>query len=233
MRSKRDSRRPSATVARGIRQVQLGNDGDIADWRRSGLFDGLYFNLSGALIEETYSIGTRVMLSSDGNVYPITQRDLDLGNVDIGTDDPLQQVLDGMECRGAMWFWRPVIYTIGTAEMAALAGATAAGAGASVSVVGRFSSSAIRQGVNAVLSNGNNVGHIFRAKHLLEPLLLRYGTKAAVLSQILNQLNGNIPASGVINQTINLAGYTVRVTGQVVNGVPMISNVWIPMGPHP
>ncbi|MBS1769573.1 MAG: hypothetical protein JSS77_07915 [Acidobacteria bacterium] len=155
MRSKRDSRRPSATVARGIRQVQLGNDGDIADWRRSGLFDGLYFNLSGALIEETYSIGTMVMLSSDGNVYPITQRDLDLGNVDIGTDDPLQQVLDGMECRGAMWFWRPVIYTIGTAEMAALAAATAAGLGAGSGTLTRLE-----------LSEANSIGSSFSSAQL-------------------------------------------------------------------
>ncbi|MBV6497005.1 MAG: hypothetical protein JFAIHJKO_02138 [Pyrinomonadaceae bacterium] len=55
-------------------------------------------------------IGKMVLLCSDGNIYPITQRDIDIGTVHIGTDDPLRQMLDGFEHRGAMWFWRPAIY---------------------------------------------------------------------------------------------------------------------------
>mgnify|MGYP001394898272 CR=1 FL=1 len=154
-------------------------------------------------------IGNMVLLSSDGNVYPITQHDIDLGTVNGGTGDPLHQMLDGFENQGAMWFWRPVIYTIGTAEMAVLAGATGTGAGASIGIPGRFSAAAIREGVKAVLKVDNNVSHIFQAKHLLEPLLLKYGSKAALLTNVLNELNGKVPATGIINQTINLGGQAV------------------------
>jgi hypothetical protein len=157
---------------------------------------------------------------------------------------PLQQMLNGSE--EVLWWGRPVVYA-GTAVVcvpAALPGLTAAGgSAASGGLLGlgltegagglTFTSAAINQGVASVLSNSNNVGHIFHSKHLLEPLLLRYGSQAGVLTHVLNQLNGRIPPNGAINTTIDVGGYVVRVTGQVVNGIPMISNVWIPMGPHP
>lgn len=88
-----------------------------------------------------------------------------------------------------------------------------------------------QQAVNNVVGNANRMGHIFRAKHLLEPLVARFG-QAGVVTQVVNALNG-LPANGLFNTTVNIAGYSVTVTGRTVMSVPYISNFWIPMGPLP
>jgi len=182
--------------------------------------NNVVITITGGTMATPDQIGTMVMLSSDGNVYPITQRDLDLGNVDIGTDDPLQQVLDGMECRGAMWFWRPVIYTIGTAEMAALAAATAAGAGATAGEVASLSNSILSRGgmyANAGIrfSQTKYLDILFKTGRIDAPLTKRAVEAALEVSKRYISEPGRTPAQiqehirriGILEKALKKMGY--------------------------
>ena len=78
-----------------------------------------------------------------------------------------------------------------------------------------------------VTGSASRMGHIFASKHLLQPLVARFGSQGAVVHQVVNSLNG-LPANRVFTTSVNVAGYNVVVTGRTVIGVPFISNFWIP-----
>lgn len=137
----------------------------------------------------------------------------------------------GLYATGALAGGTTTLGITGTGVGTSLASA-GAGAGAGATLLPQYTKSTIQLAVSRVMSNPNNVSHIFHQKHLLQPLVTRYGSQSAVLTQVLNSLNGKVPSSGIINTQVNLGGYVINVTGRVVDGVPMISNLWIAMGPH-
>jgi cytoskeletal protein RodZ len=106
----------------------------------------------------------------------------------------------------------------------------AGGTSAAATQLPQFSKSTIDQMIARILAKEASLGthKIFTSGHLLNPLVARFGSQAAVVAQIANAMNGRFPADGTFNITINVARVNVVVTGTVINQVPIISNFWIP-----
>ncbi len=185
-------------------------------------------------------VGATVILGPNGNLTPVMPDGVSPVQSERADDDSIQQMLNGTE--ETLWFWRPAIYVSSPIAMLPalpIAGPLASGGSAvgggllELGVVGGETLSAatpeIATGVAQVLSNANNVNHIFAAKHLLDSLLIRFGSQAGLMTAVLNQIASRLPSSGPFRETITISGVQLVVTGSVVNGVPLVSNMWVPM----
>lgn len=70
------------------------------------------------------------------------------------------------------------------------------------------------------------LSHIFAAKHHFGPLVQQYGSREAVVQQLLNGLKPLTPSSGRFTVQIVLSGQKVRVLGAVVNGDTKIGTAY-------
>jgi RHS repeat-associated protein len=77
-------------------------------------------------------------------------------------------------------------------------------------------------------TRAEKLDHIFVAKHNLGPLVQRFGSREAVVRQMLRGIKGQTPASGVFETRTTIAGQTVVVRGAVVNGVVKIGTAFTP-----
>lgn len=74
----------------------------------------------------------------------------------------------------------------------------------------------------------NKLDHLFDAKHNFEPLVQQFGSRGAVVRQILDSINGLTPQSGTFEITTEIGGQSVVVRGSVINGVVKIGTAFTP-----
>ena len=98
-------------------------------------------------------------------------------------------------------------------------------------LLSQFSTSTIQESIGKVLGDANKLNHIFADKHLLQPLVSRFGSQAGVVTAVANALNGRLPDSGQFQRIVNVAGYNIVVQGNVINNLPRIGNFWVQTGP--
>lgn len=77
-------------------------------------------------------------------------------------------------------------------------------------------------------TTSSKLDHIFAAKHNFDPLVQQFGSREAVVQQLLNGLKGLTPESGTFEQQIVVGGQKVVVRGAVVNGVTEIGTAFTP-----
>jgi YD repeat-containing protein len=77
-------------------------------------------------------------------------------------------------------------------------------------------------------TTSSKLDHIFAAKHDFDPLVQQYGSREAVVQQVLNGLKGLTPESGTFEQQIVVGGQKVIVRGAVVDGVTKIGTAFTP-----
>lgn len=68
-------------------------------------------------------------------------------------------------------------------------------------------------------TRAEKLDHIFVPKHNLDPLVRQFGSREAVVDQMLRKVSGRTPASGVFEIPFSIGGQTVVVRGAVVDGV--------------
>jgi RHS repeat-associated protein len=74
----------------------------------------------------------------------------------------------------------------------------------------------------------DKLDHVFAAKHKFEPLVQQFGSREAVVRQMLDGIKGLTPASGTFEIAIRIGGQDVVVRGAVVNGVAKIGTAFTP-----
>ena len=78
-----------------------------------------------------------------------------------------------------------------------------------------------------VMNDANKIDHIFTTAHKPEPLVQKFGSQENALKAILKAVNGSLPANGVFtNVAVKVAGETVVLRGNVINGVIRIGTVF-------
>lgn len=82
------------------------------------------------------------------------------------------------------------------------------------------------QAAYSYATQANKLDHIFRAEHNLESLVAKFGSREAVVRDMLDSIKGQTPASGVFEITTNISGQTVVVRGAVVDGVTRIGTAF-------
>lgn len=70
--------------------------------------------------------------------------------------------------------------------------------------------------------------HISVPKHNLDPLVRQFGSREAVVDQMLRGVSGRTPASGVFEIPVSIGGQTVVVRGAVVDGVVKLGTAFTP-----
>ncbi|NDK57359.1 RHS repeat-associated core domain-containing protein [Pontibacter sp. BT213] len=101
--------------------------------------------------------------------------------------------------------------------------------GVSPKVLTQFSSSVIDDAVGLLVKDPNKLNHLFPAKHNLSSLVSMLGGKENTIRAVLNSANGKLPATGIFKDVpVNVAGQTVLIRGNVINGVPRIGTMFIP-----
>jgi hypothetical protein len=73
-----------------------------------------------------------------------------------------------------------------------------------------------------------NPGSIFRAEHGFAPVVERYGSREAVAAEVIKRVS--FLAEGIFRQTVEVAGYKVTVTGNVIDEVPKLGSAWVSGG---
>ena len=74
----------------------------------------------------------------------------------------------------------------------------------------------------------NNFDHYFKEKHKFMGMIEELGSKDEVLEAVLNACVGKIPATGVFYEIpIIVLGFTVHVSGRVIDGVPKLGTMFI------
>lgn len=94
--------------------------------------------------------------------------------------------------------------------------------------VGAETASTADQAAYDYATQADKLDHIFAAKHNFDPLVQQFGSREAVVQQMLNGLKGLTPATGTFEQTIQIGGQQVVVRGAVVNGVVKIGTAFTP-----
>lgn len=94
--------------------------------------------------------------------------------------------------------------------------------------VGAETASAADQAAYDYATQANKLDHILADKHNFGPLVQQFGSREAVVQQMLNGLKGLTPASGTFEETIQIGGQQVVVRGAVVNGVVKIGTAFTP-----
>lgn len=78
----------------------------------------------------------------------------------------------------------------------------------------------------------NTINHIFgKSAHNLQGLVTRLGSRAAAYTALYDATNAVVRAqgtTGLFQSAVNVAGQTVTVRGNVVDGVLRISTAFIP-----
>jgi len=64
--------------------------------------------------------------------------------------------------------------------------------------------------------------------HNLDPLLQQFGSREAVVEQMLSGVKGLTPASGTFQIPVTISGQTVVVRGAVVDGVVKLGTAFTP-----
>ncbi|CAA0138260.1 Uncharacterised protein [Mycolicibacterium vanbaalenii] len=70
--------------------------------------------------------------------------------------------------------------------------------------------------------------HVFVEKHKLDGIVQRAGGREEAMGQILEELQGNVPAQGVFETVIKVSGENATVRGFVDSGVIKIGTAFIP-----
>jgi hypothetical protein len=70
--------------------------------------------------------------------------------------------------------------------------------------------------------------HIFVPKHKLDPLLQQFGSREAVVEQMLGGVKGLTPAAGAFEIPVTIGSQTVVVRGAVVDGVVKLGTAFTP-----
>jgi hypothetical protein len=74
----------------------------------------------------------------------------------------------------------------------------------------------------------DKLGHVFVPKHKLEPLVEKFGSREAVMEQVIKSITDLVPKAGKFEVTCNIGGQAVVVRGAVVDGVPKIGTAFTP-----
>ena len=77
-------------------------------------------------------------------------------------------------------------------------------------------------------TRAEKLDHIFVDKHNLWSLVQKFGSREAVVKQMLSSVEGLTPASGTFEETVIIGGQTVVVRGAVVNGVTKLGTAFTP-----
>lgn len=70
--------------------------------------------------------------------------------------------------------------------------------------------------------------HVFVPKHNLDPLVRQFGSREAVMEQMIRNVGGQLPKSGPFQVTREIGGQTVVIRGAVVDGVPKVGTAFTP-----
>lgn len=77
-------------------------------------------------------------------------------------------------------------------------------------------------------TSASKLDHIFAAKHGFDPLIEQFGSREAVVQEMLNGVRGLTPASGIFAETVTIGGQEVVVRGAVVDGVVKLGTAFTP-----
>ncbi|MFV0318272.1 MAG: hypothetical protein ACK5O2_15090, partial [Microthrixaceae bacterium] len=77
-------------------------------------------------------------------------------------------------------------------------------------------------------TRAEKLDHIFVPKHNLDPLVRQFGSREAVVEQMLRGVSGRTPTSGVFEIPVSIGGQTVVVRGAVVDGVVKLGTAFTP-----
>lgn len=77
-------------------------------------------------------------------------------------------------------------------------------------------------------TRAEKLDHIFVPRHNLDPLVRQFGSREAVVEQMLRGVGGRTPASGVFEIPVSIGGQTVVVWGAVVDGVVKLGTAFTP-----
>jgi hypothetical protein len=80
----------------------------------------------------------------------------------------------------------------------------------------------------AYATRTEKLDHIFVPKHKLDPLLQQFGSREAVVQQMLSGVKGLTPAAGTFEIPVTISGQTVVVRGAVVDGVVKLGTAFTP-----
>lgn len=96
-----------------------------------------------------------------------------------------------------------------------------------------FTTSLIEKAVNYAVKD-NNLEHFFKPKHNFGPLLEKFGSQQNVVYEVLKAIDGKLlleegmvfgtPGKEVI---VEVGGYLVHIHGKIINGIPLISTMFI------
>lgn len=75
----------------------------------------------------------------------------------------------------------------------------------------------------------NNMSHYFKPKHNFAELVNLMGSEEAVVRAALTAANGHFPESGKFVVQISLYTYDVCLRGSIVNGVPKLGTMFVPV----
>ena len=93
----------------------------------------------------------------------------------------------------------------------------------------QFSDEAIEKGVENVMKNKNDLNHIFKPKHCLDPLLLHFKNNVrSLVTAVLMAADGKLPDSGIFKDIkIIIEGHEVFLRGCVHEGIPKLATFFI------
>lgn len=74
----------------------------------------------------------------------------------------------------------------------------------------------------------SKLDHLFAAKHNFDPLVQQFGSREAVVQQMLIALKGLTPLSGLFEEQVVVGGQKVVVRGAVVDGIVKIGTAFTP-----
>jgi len=106
--------------------------------------------------------------------------------------------------------------------------ATAGGAGRLSTTAAEAGGAGADRAALDYATSSSKLDHVYAAKHNLDALVERLGSREAVIQEFLNSLRGLTPPSGTFEQQIVVGGQTVVVRGAVVDGVIKIGTAFPP-----
>jgi hypothetical protein len=121
------------------------------------------------------------------------------------------------------------VATVGLGKVAGLAvRARRAGRAAEGTAGGARALSATERTALDYATRAEKLDHVFVPKHNLDPLVKQFGSREAVMEQMLRNLGGPLPKSGPFQITREIGGQNVVIRGAVVDGVPKIGTAFTP-----
>ena len=121
------------------------------------------------------------------------------------------------------------VATVGLGKVAGLAvRAGRAGRAAEGTAGGARALSATERTALDYATRAEKLDHVFVPKHNLDPLVKQFGSREAVMEQMLRNLGGPLPKSGPFQITREIGGQNVVIRGAVVDGVPKIGTAFTP-----